>query len=81
MFSCNICNFESNDPNNIKNHLAEHAISPKIVSTNIPVSKEQFKALLKNKDWHDAYDEHGNPWYETTDSEQNEQSENSSDDE
>ena len=33
-------------------------------------SKEEFKALLKTKDWRHAYDELGNPLYDTTDSEQ-----------
>ena len=32
-------------------------------------SKEEFKALLNSKDWHKAYDEFGNPIYDTTDSE------------
>ena len=33
-------------------------------------SKEEFKALLKTKDWRDAYDEFSNTLYDTTDSEQ-----------
>ena len=33
-------------------------------------SKEECKALLKTKDWRDAYDELGNPLYDTTGSEQ-----------
>ena len=70
LFACNSCSFESNNPELIKNHLAEHTLTPKLVSTNIVKSKEEIKALLKTKDWHDTYDDFGNPLYETTDSEQ-----------
>ena len=70
LFSCNICNFESNNPEYMKKNLAEHTLTPKIVFTNNVKSKKEFKALLKTKDWRDAYDEFGNPLYDTTDSEQ-----------
>ena len=70
LFSCNICNFESKDLEYIKKHLAEHTLTPKIVFTNNVKSKEECKALLKTKDWRDAYDELGDPLYDTTDSEQ-----------
>ena len=69
LFACTFCNFESNIPNDIKNHLAEHTLSPKIVSAKNGKTKEEIRALLNTKDWRDAYDEHGNPLYETTDSE------------
>ena len=64
LFCCNICNFESNNPEYIKKHLAEHTLTPKIVLTNNVKSKEEFKARLKTKDWHNAYDEFGNPLYD-----------------
>ena len=67
IFACNLCNFESSDTNLIKKHLAQHTQSPKVISKNI--SKSQYKSLLKSKDWCDAYDNEGNPLYDTTSSE------------
>ena len=37
LFACNICNFESNIPKDMKKNTAEHTLSAKTVSTNIPV--------------------------------------------
>ena len=67
IFVCNICSFESNNTEQIKNHLAKHTLSPKAKTK--PMSKSQYEALCKSKNWQDAYDDEGNPLYETTDSE------------
>ena len=79
MFACTICNFESNIPNDIKNHLAEHTLSPKILSAKNAKTREEIKALLNTKDWRNAYDEHGNPLYESTDSENSDDNDSNDD--
>ena len=73
IFACYLCNFESSDTNLIKKHLARHTQSPKVISKKI--SKSQYKSLLKSKDWRDAYDDEGNPLYDTTSSEESSDSE------
>ena len=60
VFVCNMCIFESKNNEQIKNHLGKHTLSS---------SKYQYEALCKSKNWQDAYDDEGNPLYETTDSE------------
>ena len=67
IFACSLCDFESNNTELIKKHLAQHTVSPKKVSKQI--SKSENEALLKSKNWQDAYDEEGNPLYDTTASE------------
>ena len=73
VFVCSLCNFESNDTNLIRKHLAQHTQSQNEVSKKI--SKSQYKSLLKSKDWRDAYDDEGNPLYDTTSSEESSDSE------
>ena len=67
VFICNMCNFESNNTEQSKNHLGKHTISSKAKTK--AMSKYQYEALCRFKNWHDAYDDEGNPLYETMDSE------------
>ena len=69
IFSCSICNFESNHSEAIKNHLAEHTLSPKEDPGNLSISKRNKEAVLKSSNWRDMYDEEGNPLFDTTDDE------------
>ena len=65
--ACSLCNFDSKNTELIKKHLAQHTVSPKTVGGK--KSKSENEALLKSKNWQDAYDEEGNPLYDTTASE------------
>ena len=62
-------NFESNNSEALKNHLAEHTLTQKEDPGNLSISKRNKEAILKSSNWPDMYDEEGNPLFDTTDDE------------
>ena len=61
-FECSMCDFQSNDSQSVKNHLACHVLKSN-------ASKQERKELiLKVGNWRDLYDDDGNPMYDSTDS-------------
>ena len=82
IFVCSICSFESNIDKDIKNHLAEHTLTPRVDSEKLAICRENKKAILKSSNWRDMYDDQGNPLFDSTDDENSsEDNENSSEDE
>ena len=65
IFKCSTCNFQSNDTETVKNHLAEHVLQPKVTVELNSKSMKDKKAMLKSSDWRDMFDYDGNPLCES----------------
>ena len=51
IFECNNCQFTSNDPEVIKNHLSEHVLTPKESQEVRENERKGLKALINSKNW------------------------------
>ena len=66
---CCSCHFQSNNPEAVKVHLAEHVLQQK-ETRRVKSNVEKYKdKMLKSKNWRNMYDNHGNPLFDSTDSE------------
>ena len=76
IFDCSTCHFESNNPVAIKSHLAEHVLKPKQKAKVKSKTRKYKKAMLDSKNWLDMFDDEGNPFFDSTDSDISSDSEN-----
>ena len=70
IFESSKCDFESNNSDDIKNHLTNHVTKKDKTKEKSREAKEAAKKAAKESgDWRDLYDNDGNPLYDSSESE------------